>query len=455
MPDPAPPLPRADRAAAGRARRTQVPAADQAALPPATADRDPLAILRAQDASRVPDLVPIRYGRMSISPFTFLRGSAGVMAADLAATPASGIDTQLCGDAHLSNFGVFAGPDRRLLFDINDFDETHPGPFEWDVKRLAASIVVAADDRGFDAETGRAAVLHAVATYRATISQLAEEGPLAAWYGRIEFERLLEVSAPKNQKVIAKVGKKARSRTSLKAFEKLTEVVDGERRIVADLPLILPARLAPSAPDAERLASFYATYRGSLRDDVGTLLERFAWVDFARKVVGVGSVGTRAFIVLLQGGDGEPLFLQCKEAGRSVLEAFTSPSRYANGGQRVVEGQRLMQAASDIFLGWSRDPVTGVDFYFRQLRDMKGGVEIEELDPQRFVAYAGLCAITLARAHARGGDPATIGGYLGEDDAFDLEIAEWAAGYAERTSQDHASLVAAIEDGAIDAVLDV
>jgi uncharacterized protein (DUF2252 family) len=442
-----------ERRSAGRAAREAAPLADQAALP--TTRPDPLEILRAQDASRLQELVPIRYGRMSVSPFTFLRGSAAVMAADLDATPNSGVTAQLCGDAHVSNFGVFAGPDRRLLFDINDFDETHPGPFEWDVKRLAGSIVVAARDRGFDDAVATDATRRAVLQYRDAIHRLADADPLDAWYGRIEFEELLPSLDAKGQKIIAKTAKKARSRTSMKALEKLTTVVDGRRQIVADPPLVVPARDVANAPDEEAVAEFLAEYRASIGDDVAALLGRYTYVDFALKVVGVGSVGTRAVIVLFEDGDGAPLFLQLKEAGRSVLEPFTAPSRYDHGGRRVVEGQRLMQAASDIFLGWARNPVSGIDFYFRQLRDMKGGIEIETLDEKRFVGYVRLCADTLARAHARGGDAAAIDGYVGEDDTFDGAIAGWALGYAEITGRDHAALAREIDEGRIEAVLDV
>jgi uncharacterized protein (DUF2252 family) len=435
---------RDERAGIGAAARDRTP-------PPALAPialearADPLGILAAQDRTRLPDLVPIRYGRMSASPFAFLRGSA----AD------SGISTQLCGDAHVANFGVFAGPDRRLLFDINDFDETNPGPFEWDVKRLAASIVVAARDRGDDPRTARGATLGALARYREEIARLATTDPLATRYGRIEFEELLPRTEGQGRKVAEKVAKKARRRTSLKALDKLTEVVDGRRRIVADPPLLVPARDVPRVQDAERVAAFFSAYRDSLRDDVRVLLDRFAYVDFALKVVGVGSVGTRALVVLLQDGDGVPLFLQCKEAGGSVLEPFTQRSVYENGGRRVVEGQRLMQAASDIFLGWSHDAHTGTAFYFRQLRDMKGGVETRDLDAQRFAGYVQLCAATLARAHARGGDAATIAGYLGDDDAFDTAVTDWAEAYADVTERDHAALAQGIEDGTIDAVVDV
>ncbi|HEX6843697.1 MAG TPA: DUF2252 family protein, partial [Actinomycetota bacterium] len=328
-----------ERRATGRAAQTAAPLAGQAALPPTRPD--PLGILAAQDATRLPDLVPIRYGRMSASPFTFLRGSAAVMAADLAATPSSEVTTQLCGDAHLSNFGVFAGPDRRLLFDINDFDETHPGPFEWDVKRLAASIVVAARDRGFDDELASDATRRAVAQYREATHRLAAADPLEVWYGRIEFEELLPAAKAKGQKVIEKAAKKARGRTAMKALEKLTTVVDGQRQIVADPPLVVPARDVDDAPDEALITAFLDEYRASLGDDVRAVLDRYAYVDFALKVVGVGSVGTRALIALFEDGDGAPLFLQLKEAGRSVLEPFTAPSRYEYGGQRVVAGQRL------------------------------------------------------------------------------------------------------------------
>jgi len=418
---------------------------------------DPVDLLEAQARDRIQELLPIRYGRMMASPFAFLRGSAIVMAHDLAGTPKSGIQAQLCGDAHLLNFGAYASPERSLLFDLNDFDETLPGPWEWDIKRLAASFVVAGRDNGFDTADCRNAARAVTASYRQRMTRFSEMGELEVWYTRIGEEEvrglLTEARAGKRTtKKLSKNVRKTRGRDSLQALSKLTRVVDGRRIINDDPPLLV------RIPEGDELRSqVYAileSYKRTLQEDRRHLLDRFRFVDAARKVVGVGSVGTRAYVVLLEGRDqDDPLFLQVKEAGASVLEGHVASNTYEHHGHRVVAGQRLMQAASDIFLGWFRG-TEGRDFYWRQLKDMKGSADVEGMTPDELVIYAGLCGWTLARAHARSGDRVQIAGYLGKTERFDRAIADFAKGYADQTERDHAALCAAVKSGRVAADAD-
>ncbi|WP_406088373.1 DUF2252 domain-containing protein [Kitasatospora purpeofusca] len=444
-----------ERRRRGRAARDRVPRSAHGPWIPAADRPDPLAVLARQAEDRLADLGPIRYGRMAESPFAFLRGSAAVMAADLAAVPDTGITVQLCGDAHLLNFGVYASPERALLFDVNDFDETYPGPFEWDVKRLAASVAVAARDNGHNEEQVRRAALTAAQGYATAVRRLAGMGELDVWYARIDIEDILPLvgKGSRRKRVEANLGK-ARRRTSLQAFGKLTEKgEDGRRRIVNDPPLI--ERLPED--ELRLVGKIYGDYRATLAEDRRVLLDRFQLVDVARKVVGVGSVGTRCFILLLSGRDeSDPLFLQIKEAGRSVLEEHLPVSRpsaeapVVHGGRRVVTGQHLMQAASDIFLGWTTGPA-GRHFYGRQLRDMKGSADIARMTPADLRQYADLCGRTLARAHARSGDRFAVAGYLGRSDVFAEAVADFSVRYADRTAADHAELLAAVEDGTVTA----
>jgi len=423
-----------------------------------------VSLLEGQGQNRVPELVPLRYGRMLVSPFTFYRGAALIMADDLAATSRSGLNTQVCGDAHLSNFGVFASPERQLMFDINDFDETLPGPWEWDVKRLSASFEIAGRDRGFVPSDRRSIVMAGVAEYRARMAQFASARNLDVWYAHVEvtsvFDELKALATKKQQaKARANVAK-ARTRDSMQAFAKLTHEVDGQRRIISDPPLIvpleelIPAEAARRDFDAE-LRGLIRSYRRTLETDRRELLEEFEFVHAARKVVGVGSVGTRAWILLLLGRDGQdPLFLQAKEAQESVLERYVGKSRYPNHGQRVVAGQRLMQAVSDIFLGWQR--VTGLDgqvrdFYLRQLRDWKGSADVDNMTVGLMTAYARICGATLARAHARSGDRIAIASYLGNSDVFDRAIADFSTAYADQNERDYQALVDAVATGRLEA----
>ncbi|MGB7820322.1 MAG: DUF2252 domain-containing protein [Ornithinibacter sp.] len=452
----------AERVARGKAARKDVPRSSHGRWEPAADRPDVVSLLEEQAATRVPELVPIRYGRMLVSPFTFYRGAALVMASDLAASPRSDITTQICGDAHLSNFGVFASPERELMFDINDFDETLPGPWEWDVKRLAASFEIAGRDRGFDRSARGEVVAAAVDEYRSRMNEAAGMRNLDVWYRNIEAGRLLEVlkdQTTKKQRKRAEANlAKARSRDSLQAFSKLTHVVDGERRIVSDPPLIVPVEeLDASAVDDihAELRGIIRSYRRTLATDRRVLLEGYQYVDAARKVVGVGSVGTRAWIILMLGRDGEdPLFLQAKEAQESVLERFVGRSAYRNSGQRVVAGQRLMQAASDIFLGWQR--VTGFDgqtrdYYVRQLRDWKGSADIDTMSASVMTVYARICGATLARAHARSGDRIAIAAYLGSSDVFDRAIVSFARAYADQNERDHEAVAEAVASGRLEA----
>jgi uncharacterized protein (DUF2252 family) len=452
-----------ERAAQGKAERAEVPRSAHAAFEPPANRRDPVELLEEQAQTRVPELVPIRYGRMLVSPFTFFRGGAYLMAADLAAAPRTSLGVQLCGDAHLSNFGAFAAPDRRLVFSVNDFDETLPGPFEWDVKRLVASFAVAGRDRGFgDADRERVNTTVAEA-YRTAMCGYAAERNLDLWYARIEIDEVIdEFSAPASKKELKRFHAnlaKTRAKDSLKAFAKLTEMVDGTPRIAADPPLLVPIEDVAGSGEAHMVEEFVhgviEAYRRTLQGDRRLLLERFRYAHAARKVVGVGSVGTRAWVVLMMGRDGEdPLFLQVKQAEPSVLEPFLGKSRFANHGQRVVEGQRLMQAASDIMLGWvrvKRPDEPDRDFYVRQLWDAKGSAIVEAMRPRAMTAYAKLCGRTLAKAHARSGDAVAIAGYLGSGRAFDRALAAFAEAYADQNERDYEAVRAAVESGSIKA----
>ncbi|MFT3865922.1 MAG: DUF2252 domain-containing protein [Solirubrobacterales bacterium] len=455
-----------ERAAEGRAARSVARRSAHAEWAPSANRHDPVAIIEAQDARRVPELVPIRHGRMAASAFAFYRGAAAVMAADLATTPTSGLRVQTCGDAHLSNFGAFGAPDRRLVFDLNDFDETLPGPWEWDVKRLATSFALAGRDNGLKRSERSAALLASVRSYREAMREFADQGDLDVWYARLDVEEAMGRVEEVDPGVVKRFERgiaKARAKDSRRAMEKLTEVVDGEIRIVSQPPLIVPIEeLVPATQAAQieaALRDILGSYRSTLPGDRQHLFDGYEFRRLARKVVGVGSVGTRAWVVLLTGRDDEdPLFLQAKEAEASVLELFAGPSRFRNHGRRVVEGQRLMQAAGDIFLGWcvavgldGRDR----DFYVRQLWDWKRSVEIEKLSPDGLEVYAELCGWTLARAHARSGDRAAIGAYLGGGDSFDRAVSHFAEAYADQSERDHAALCDAIESGRIEAAPDV
>jgi uncharacterized protein (DUF2252 family) len=453
----------ADRSARGKDARADVPRASHAAFDPGPDRPDPLALLEQQSESRVPELVPIRYGRMTASPFAYFRGAALPMASDLASTPITGLTVQACGDAHLSNFGVFASPERRLVFDVNDFDETLPGPWEWDVKRLAASLEVAGRDNGYVGRQRRGIVAAAVASYRRAMRQFAGQTNLDVWYARAELDELRRELAgdlnARQRKLVDKGMAAARTKDSMQALAKLTTVTDGQPRIKADPPLVVPiADLLPAELDRTRLVKeltdLFEGYKKTLSTDRRYLFDQYKVTDMARKVVGVGSVGTRCWIVLLLGqDDADPLFLQVKEASKSVLSGYAGASRYANQGQRVVAGQRLMQAASDIFLGWQRtsaglDGATR-DFYVRQLRDWKFSLPIEVMVPRGMKTYAELCGWTLARAHARSGDRIAIASYLGRSDVFDQAIADFASTYADQNQRDYESLVSAVASGRI------
>jgi uncharacterized protein (DUF2252 family) len=463
-PPPVPHLSVAERVARGKAARQEVPRADHALFESLSTRADPVELLERQARTRVPELVPIRYGRMLVSPFTFYRGAALIMANDLAATPRSGLTVQCCGDAHLSNFGVFASPERALVFDVNDFDETLPGPWEWDVKRLAASMLIAARDNGFGVKEQDRVVLDTVGQYRAAMADFAGMKELEVWYAHLDVDSALQQYGsqfkPKLVKRTDKNLAKARTKDSMSAFSKLTHVVDGKVQIVEESPLIVPiAQLAAGRELDEIVESLHQLlrdYRGSLEFDRRVLLEAFELTDLARKVVGVGSVGTRAYIALMLGRDGQdPLFLQMKEAEASVLEEFLGPSEFSNHGQRVVVGQRLMQAVSDIFLGWLHVD-TGLDgkprdFYVRQLKDWKGSAEVERMDAKGMAAYGKLCGWTLARAHARTGDRIAIAAYLGNSESFDRAILEFSKAYADQNELDYQALNAAVDAGKIKA----
>ena len=496
-----------ERQARGSQAADHTPPSSHFGWQPAEDRPDPVALLEEQDLTREPDLVPVRHGRMMVSPFTFYRGAARIMASDLKDTPAAGLDAQLCGDAHLSNFGMFASPERELVFDLNDFDETLPGPFEFDVKRMAASFLIAGRNNGFSKSEARDAALASVMSYRESMTDFAQMPTMGIWYAHFEEDRfraiirdaLAEVApagkdtpagvkdkkakgakpdkkakaaAKKEQKqakqaeVVKEAARraeknleKAHTRDSLQALSKLAEFVDGQYRIVSQPPVIIPARDLAStyglSPDdvMPALHDQFHAYRATLQDDRRRLLERFEIVDAARKVVGVGSVGTRAFIILLQGRDQQdPLFLQVKEATASVLEAYLPKSRYRQHGARVVQGQRMMQAASDIFLGWTKGIDVTRNFYWRQLRDMKGSAVVELMAPVTLRYYAQICGWTLARAHARSGDPVAMAAYLGRDDAFDRSITDFSERYADQNEKDYEEFTEAVKSGRLEAV---
>jgi uncharacterized protein (DUF2252 family) len=450
-----------ERAAAGKAARSNAPRSSHAEWVAAADRPDPVELLEGQAASRVGQLVPLRYARMLVSPFTFYRGAAAVMAADLASIPHSGFTVQLCGDAHLSNFGAYASPDRELVFDVNDFDETLPGPWEWDVMRLAASFSVAGRANGFRERERRAIVAAMAAEYREAMRRHAELGNLEVWYTKMDVptiaERWAAAAGEKEVKAFRRNLAKTRAKDRMRALSKLTHEVDGELRIVSEPPLIIPLHELAGDESGEieaRVREILADYRETLAEDRRVLLDSYRYVDAALKVVGVGSVGTRAWIVLLIGRDeGDPLFLQVKEAQPSVLEPYAEPTVYAQQGERVVKGQRLVQAASDILLGWVR--AKGIDgerrdYYVRQLWDQKGSARTENMDPRAMTAYAQICGSTLAHAHARSGDRIAIAGYLGKSDTFDKAVAAFAESYADQNDQDYEALLAAAADGRIE-----
>jgi uncharacterized protein (DUF2252 family) len=470
-----------ERRAKGKEARKRTPPSSQAGWVPAADRPDPVGLLEEQDATREQDLVPVRHGRMMVSPFTFYRGAAKIMAADLKDTPRAGLTVQLCGDAHLSNFGMFASPERRLLFDLNDFDETLPGPFEYDVKRMSASFTIAARHNGFSKGEAREAALASVSAYRTTMAEFAGMSTMEIWYAHVSEETLLaamnrQAAAKKDksqkkatrdravtkgqEKAAKKQVEKARTRDSLQALSKLGELVDGRYRIVSQPPIVVPARdlnLTAYGTSADELQQTireqFRAYRATLQDDRRHVLEKFQVIDVARKVVGVGSVGTRAFIVLLQGRDQQdPLFLQVKEATASVLEDHLPKSRYKQPGERVVQGQRMMQAASDIYLGWTKGVLQNRYLYWRQLRDMKGSAEVESMQPSALAFYARTCGWTLARAHARSGDPIAITTYLGKSDEFDQAITDFSARYADQNDRDYQAFTEAIDSGRLTAI---
>jgi uncharacterized protein (DUF2252 family) len=457
----------ADRAERGKLARRTAPRSSHAEFTPSATRANPIEALERQAATRIPELVPVRYGRMLVSPFTFYRGAAMIMAADLASTPRSGLTVQCCGDAHLSNFGMFASPERTLVFDLNDFDETLPGPWEWDVKRLAASVLIAAINNGYEVADQERAVLGTVEAYRNATRQFATMNNLDIWYAHLNTDQTVQqFRSQVNRRMARRTEKalaKARTRDSVAAFSKLTYEVDGQVRIVDQSPLIIPiSQIAELERDQlyDGLRRLLAGYRDTLEYHRRILLDQFELADVARKVVGVGSVGTRAWIALMVGRNGQdPLFLQIKEAEASVLEQFVGASEFSTHGERVVHGQRLMQAASDILLGWFRfeEGIDGRahDYYVRQLKDWKGSAEIEQMAPDGLALYGRACGWTLARAHARSGDPIAIGAYLGAGPSFDRAILEFSGAYAEQNDRDYQALAAAVEDGRIAAELSV
>ncbi len=445
----------ADRRALGEAIRKTVPRTSHAAWSPTANRADPVALLTEQDADRLQWLVPVRHFRMAESAFTFYRGAAKIMATDLASTPATGLTAQICGDAHLSNFGSFASPEREQIFDINDFDETLPGPWEWDLKRLATSFVLAGRDNNLDDEDIRDLTASAVVGYQQAMARFTTMSTLDVWYAHLTLQEITDaMPKKKDRKAVEKSAAKSRSKGSLRALGKLAEKVDGTFRIKSQPPLLVPLRDLPSEDNPDELGRAaersFAQYKGTLDDNRRVLIDKYHIVDIAVKVVGVGSVGTRCFIVLLEGNDDtDPLFLQVKEAAASVLEGHLFRSAYPHHGQRVVEGQRLMQAASDIFLGWSAGD-QGRAFYWRQLYDMKGSVNVSTMSARRLKVYATLCGWTLAHAHARSGDPFAISGYLGEDDTFANAVTDFAYAYADQNQRDYDAFTAAIASGRID-----
>lgn len=438
---------KSERAELGRRARGAVPRRSHGEWKPARNRADPIELLQASSKGRLPELVPIRYGRMLRSPFTFLRGSAVVMAHDIANSPVSGFEVQACGDCHLLNFGLFATPERNLVFDLNDFDETLPGPWEWDLKRLCASVMVAGRDCGLSDARARDAVREAARGYREHMHECADMTPMDVWYQRLDMQTIID-DAPdaKSRQFREQLAKQARRRIIDHLFPKLATESGGQIRLVDQPPLLFH----PDAPDMlDRVNAAMADYRASLSDERRVLLDRYHAVDYALKVVGIGSVGTRCYVVLMVSEDNHPLILQVKEAGRSVLEPHLRKSAYDNQGQRVVMGQRLMQSSSDIFLGWVRGE-DGRDFYVRQLRDMKMSLPVEGFDAAQLARYARGCGWSLARAHAKTGDAATLGGYLGKSDAMDQALARFAVSYADQTERDHEALVKAAREGRVE-----
>jgi uncharacterized protein (DUF2252 family) len=448
-------IPQTDRRSAGREYRAVVPLEAHAEIGSSSGRPDPVVLLQAQDEARLPNLVPIRHGRMRVTPFTFYRGAAAVMASDLSRTATTELRVQLCGDAHLSNFGVFKGPDRRLLFDLNDFDETSPGPFEWDLKRLAASVTIAGRNNDLDDKEIKSATRAAVRGYREILERTAEYSPLDVHYYRTEVDSLVANMNEKRRKRSSAAIAKATRKDSLRALGKLTEVVDGQRRIAAMPPGIIRVDHLLEGEERARMVDFFRRYLSTLAPHRAAVLNRYRFVDMAHKIVGVGSVGTRCLIVLLESDQGAPLFMQFKEATQSVLEPYAGDSGFEQAGERVVRGQRLMQSAGDILLGWARyayDDGGTSDFYFRQLWDGKGSVEVDEMGPKHLKNYAWHCGAALALAHARTGDAAMIAGYLGDDKTADEVFAEFAARYADLNEDDHAAHETAIADGRVEAL---
>ena len=456
-----------DRRARGKEAGNRTPPSSHAGWEPAVGRPDPVALLEEQNTTREPDLVPVRHGRMMVSPFTFYRGAAKIMAADLKGTPTAGLSAQLCGDAHLSNFGAFASPERRLMFDLNDFDETLPGPFEYDVKRMAASFMVAARNNGFAKADARAVTTASAAAYREAMASFAQMRTLEIWYAHLSEEDILAAlqTQAKGKKSAKELNARRRTSTRPERGTACRHCPSSPRwstdryRIVSQPPIVVPLRdlaatygMEPADVDTMLHEQFRA-YRTTLQNDRRHLLERFQFVDVARKVVGVGSVGTGAWIVLLEGRDGQdPLFLQVKEASASVLEDHLPKSRFRQPGERVVQGQRMMQAASDIFLGWTRGADVSRHFYWRQLRDMKGSALVEAMSPSALGIYASICGWTLARAHARSGDPIAISEYLGDSDAFDRAVADFSKRYADQNDRDYQEFVDAIRSGRLQAL---
>jgi len=457
-----------ERAANGKAAREELPRERHAEWSANQRKQKPLELLAEQGTTRVPELVPIRYGRMAATPFTYYRGAALPMASDLSTGPRTSIDVQLCGDAHLCNFGGFASPERDLLFDVNDFDETSPGPFEWDLKRLGASLEIAARSRDFPAKTGRKLVINSMSAYREAMHEFAKMSNLEVWYSRLDMAGVAqrwgsEVSS-EALATFQKTTTKAESKDQLKARVKLTEMVDGELRFRSDPPLLVRVSELSGDIDAGQLQDMIheglRSYRETLIGDRRHLLGSYEFVDAARKVVRVGSVGTRAWVALFRGNDADDtLILQMKEAEASVLERFCGKSVFENHGQRVVEGQRFMQAASDIFLGWYRVPKgfdgKPHDYYFRQLWDWKLSADVDKMPSESLLVYAKMCGWALARAHARSGDRVAIASYLGSGDTFDRAIAEFSVAYADQNALDQQALVDAIKDGSVQAELGV
>lgn len=443
---------RAERREQGKALREACPRSALAVWKAPRQGRDVIALIKRSNRDREQDLVPIRHGRMLQSPFAFFRGTAALQAHDLARSPTTGIAVQLCGDAHLMNFGAFATPERNLVFGLNDFDETSPGPWEWDVKRLAASFVVAARYRGFKRAAARDVVLEGMRSYREHLARYAELPMLERWYARMTEEDVRRETPAKLRRNVERIASRGRTRTSESVFPKVTAVVDGQVRIKDDPPYVF--HIESRFENYRRMAQkVFDRYRATLVADRQVLLDRFQVVDVAAKVVGVGSVGTRCYVILLMADDDDPLFLQLKEARASVLEPYLGRSTLRNHGERVVYGQRLMQSASDIFLGWTRGPA-GRDFYFRQLRDMKASVEIEEMPIARLENYARLCGWALARAHAKSGDAAMLAGYLGSSAAFEEALADHATAYADQVERDYATFVKAVRSGRLKSDID-